>query len=98
MVLTNPLKLTRPYKADEAAEICHLYIKSKNIKKIVSTEQSYYEALRLASQVGMTARKIFDCLLTATALENSVDTIYTENTKDFEPFKSIKTINPFLEK
>jgi predicted nucleic acid-binding protein len=97
-VLTNPLKLAGPYKANEAAEICHLYINSKNIKKILPTEQSYSEALRLAGQAGVTARKIFDYLLIATALENGVDTIYTENTKDFEPFKSIKTINPFLEK
>lgn len=97
-VLTNPLKLAKPYGAREAMELCELYIMSKNLPKIIPTEQTYLEALRLADRVGATSRKIFDCLLVATALENGVKTIYTEDTKDFEPFKSIKAVNPFLGK
>lgn len=94
-VLTNPVKLSRPYAPAAAAELCELYIKSKNLQKIVPTEQTYSEALRLAGRVGATSAKIFDCLLVATALEYGIDTVYTENTKDFEPFKSIKAVNPF---
>lgn len=97
-VLTRPLKLSKPYEPSAAVELCELYIRSKNIPKIVPTEQTYSEALGLAGRVGATSTKIFDCLLVATALENGVDTIYTENTKDFEPLKSIKAVNPFAGK
>ena len=97
-VLTRTLKLATPYKASEAAEVCELYAKSKNLLKIMLTEQTYMEALRLAERTGATSTKIFDCLLVATALENGIDTIYTENTEDFEPIESIKAINPFHKK
>lgn len=95
-VLTHPLKLSKPYVPAVAAELCELYIGSKNLQKIAPTEQTYLEALRLAGPLGATSAKIFDCLLVATALENGVDTICTENTKDFERFKSIKAVNPFM--
>lgn len=97
-VLTNPVKLSKPYDPAAAVELCELYIWSKNLRKIVPTEQTYSEALRLAGRVGATSTKIFDCLLVATALENGINTVYTENTKDFESFKSIKAVNPFLGK
>ncbi len=97
-VFTHPLKLSTPYESSGAVELCYLYIESKNLKKIVPTEKTYSEALRLASRIGVVARKIFDSVLVATALENGVKTIYTENTKDFEPFKSIRAINPFIKK
>lgn len=97
-VLTNPAKLSKPYQPATAVELCELYIWSKSLPKIVPTEQTYSEALRLADRTGATSTKIFDCLLAATALENGVDTIYTENTKDFEPFKAIRAVNPFRDK
>ncbi len=97
-VLTNPVKLSKPYEPAAAVELCELYIWSKNLRKIMPTKQTYSEALRLVGRVGATSAKIFDCLLVATTLENGIKTIYTENTKDFEPFKSIKAVNPFLEK
>jgi predicted nucleic acid-binding protein len=97
-ILTNPVKLSKPYDSGAAAELCELYIKSKNIPKIMPTEQTYSEALRLADRVGASSTKIFDCLLAATARENGVETIYTENTGDFKPFKFITAVNPFLRK
>lgn len=97
-VLTNSAKLSKPYESSVAVELCELYIKSKNIPKIISTEQTYSRALRLAGQVGATSTKIFDCLLAVTARENNIKTIYTENTRDFEPFKFITAVNPFLKK
>ena len=38
---------------------------------------------------------VFDVLLVATMLENGVDTLYTENTKDFSAFREIRAVNPF---
>lgn len=97
-VLTNPVKLSKPYAPATAIELCELYMRSKNLLKIMPTEKTYSEALRLAGQVGATSVRIFDCLLVATALENGIDTIYTENAKDFGIFKSIRAVNPFIEK
>lgn len=37
----------------------------------------------------------FDALLAATMLQNSIYTIYTENTTDFKKIKGITAINPF---
>jgi predicted nucleic acid-binding protein len=97
-VLTDPEQLARPYEPGAAAELCGLYTRSRNLPKIVPTEESYSKALRLAGRAGMSARKIFDCLLVATALENGVDIIYTEDRRTLEPFKSVKIIDPFPEK
>lgn len=97
-VLTNPTKLARPFRPSEAAELCALYIKSKNLLKLIPTEQTYLESLGLAGRGGATSAKIFDCLLAATLRANDIKLIYTENTKDFEPFKFITEVNPFLEK
>jgi len=97
-VLTSPAKLSKPYDSGTAVELCGLYMMSKNIRKIMPTEQSYAKALKLANSAGATATKIFDCLLFATAVENGVEIIYTENTKDFEHSNSVKIVNPFLEK
>jgi len=38
----------------------------------------------------------WDCLIAATALENFVTTIYTENVKDFQNIPGIKAINPLI--
>jgi predicted nucleic acid-binding protein len=52
----------------------------------------------LAGRAKAVGAKIFDCLLAATARENGVDVICTENTEDFEGFKFIKAVNPFKQK
>lgn len=36
----------------------------------------------------------WDCLIAATAIQNLVTTIYTENVKDFEKIPGIEVINP----
>jgi len=97
-VLTHPQKLAKPYSASEASELCGLYVRSRNLAKVLPSKQTYLSALKLAGRTGVNSTKIFDCLLVATALDNGVDTIYTENTKDFKQFESIKIVNPFLEK
>ena len=94
-VLTNPQKLRRPYNAREAAELCELYIKSKNLIKLLPSAGAYLDSIKLAGKIRKTSAKIFDCLLAITARENGVETIYTENTKDFEQFEFMKPINPF---
>ena len=38
---------------------------------------------------------VFDAYLAATALCNGVETIATDNVRDFSKFSEIKVINPF---
>lgn len=38
---------------------------------------------------------VFDVFLVATMLENGVETVYTENVKDFTTFREIYAVNPF---
>lgn len=94
-VLINPLKLERPCTPQEAAELCELYFKSKNLVKFLPTPKSYKDAVELAERTKATEAKIFDCLLAATAKENGADVICTKNTEDFEGFKFIKAVDPF---
>lgn len=98
MVLINPLKLEHPCTPREASELCELYFKSKNLIKFHPTPKSYRDAIELAERAKATGAKIFDCLLAATAKENGVDVICTENTEDFEGFKFLKAVNPFKQK
>jgi predicted nucleic acid-binding protein len=66
--------------------------------KFLPTPKSYRDAIVLAGRAKAVGVKIFDCLLAATARENGVDVICTENTEDFEGFKFIKAVNPFKQK
>lgn len=38
---------------------------------------------------------VFDAYLVATALSNDIDTIATDNTRDFKKFSDLNIINPF---
>jgi predicted nucleic acid-binding protein len=39
---------------------------------------------------------VFDCVLAVTAKENKIETIYTENVKDFKNYGFITTFNPLI--
>ncbi len=53
--------------------------------------------LEIVKKTKITGNKIFDAYLAATALSNNIDTIATDNIKDFSIFKEVKVINPFIE-
>ena len=94
-VLTSPVKLERPYGAREAAWLCSLYAGSKNLAKFLPSVKAYAESVELAGDLRVVGARVFDCLLAATAKENGVKEIYTENVADFHSFDFIKAVNPF---
>ena len=49
----------------------------------------------IVKKTKITGNKIFDAYLAATALSNNIDTIATDNEKDFAIFKEIRVLNPF---
>ena len=53
-------------------------------------------ALRLCERYSVRRQQYFDMQLAATMLEEGIETIVTENSKDFEAVDGIRAINPFL--
>lgn len=91
-ILTHP-KFAYPMRVKDALEAVSSIVKVCNV--INPNYQTVYIALELIRKYKMSSDKVFDCYLTATALSNNIDTIVTDNTKDFKKFKEIKVINPF---
>jgi len=66
-----------------------------NLILVIPTEKTLFTALELIKKYTLTAKKVFDAYLAATALSNDINTIATDNVKDFKIFKGLKVINPF---
>ncbi len=65
---------------------------------VISPNQStYYITIELVKNYNLNGNRIFDAYLAATALSNGINTIATDNTRDFKKFKEIILLNPFLQ-
>lgn len=92
-VLTHK-KYSKPMKLKEAMEAI---LAISDSLRMVSPEQStYYLTIKLIEKHKLSGNRIFDAYLAATALSNDIDTIVTDNIKDFKKFKGLKIINPFF--
>lgn len=91
-------------------EVCSVLLRKYSLSKeqvlteldlfsdIFDTVQDNLEDLEKAINIFQDYKIPFwDAMLIATAERNGIKTIYTENTKDFEKYKKIKTINPLTE-
>jgi predicted nucleic acid-binding protein len=63
---------------------------------ISPTLETHFLAVELIKKHKLTADKIFDAYLAATAISNSLSTIATDNERDFKKLEVIKVYNPFL--
>ena len=92
-VITHPryIKVLSQKEALEAV----LHITSA-CKLINPTFYTIYIFLDLIRGYHIKSDQIFDAYLAATALSNGVDTIATDNVKDFKKITEIKIINPFV--
>ena len=77
---------------EEAKELVLGFFFSKNWLKITYKPETIIGAMQIYNH----GFHFWDCLLAATAMENFVTTIYTENIKDFQKIPGIKAINPLL--
>lgn len=91
-VLTQP-KFSHPMDSMPAIEAVLKIAEGCQI--IVPKPGTEFIALELIKRSKLSGNRIFDAYLTATALSNGVDTIATDNIKDFKKFKEIKIFNPF---
>ncbi len=79
-----------PVKKEIAEEIINGFLLSGNWIKISYGPQTISGSMRIFEK----GFHFWDCVIAATALENLITTIYTENLKDFEKIHGIKAINP----
>lgn len=91
-VLTHP-KFPSPMKITNAIEAVESILKGC---KVISPEYRTHQiALELIKKYDLSADKIFDAYLVATALGNDINMIATDNIKDFKGISEVKVINPF---
>lgn len=91
-VLTHP-KYSKVMKLEDATEAVFLIVNSCRL--ITPTIHTIYIFFDLITLYALKSDQVFDAYLAATALSNNVDTIATDNEKDFKKFANLKVINPF---
>jgi predicted nucleic acid-binding protein len=94
-VVTNPKRVEKPLSNKEAVDLCIDLWECNEIEKLNPSGVAPAEVFKLTKILKLSRAKIFDCALAVVAKENSIETIYTENTEDFKGYSFVKTINPF---
>lgn len=96
-VVTDSGRVSAPISAEEASRELEVYQASDSVKIIVPSVDFLAQLSRLLRHVKCKGAHVFDVLLVATMLEHRVETIYTENVRDFSKFHEIRAVNPFAE-
>ncbi len=91
-VLTHP-KFPSPMKITSAIEAVESIL--KGLKIIAPSYRTHHIALALITKHKLSSDQIFDAYLAATALDNGIYKIATDNVNDFKRFTNIKLVNPF---
>lgn len=92
-VLTHP-KFASPMKITNALRAVQSIA---NACTIISPDyRAHLITLELIKRHKLTSDQVFDAYLAATALSNNIDTIATDNVKDFDKLTEIKITNPFV--
>lgn len=89
-VLTYP-RFSNPMKVTDAIDALERILKLSSIVSPNWKTQSI--ALELIKKYQISSEMVFDAYLVATALSNDIDTIATDNIKDFQKFAELKNVN-----
>lgn len=92
-IITDKKRVEHPLNYDTAKKLIEFY--ENHITVIHQTQHTVRTLTKLIGMYKPSAQSIFDCLLTATMLDNSIHKIYTGNSKHFELFDFISVVNPF---
>lgn len=92
-VLTQP-KFSKPLEPKLAIEAVLKITEGCQI--IAPKPGTEFIALELIKRSRLSGNRIFDAYLAATVLSNGVETIATDNVKDFSKITEITVINPFF--
>lgn len=93
-ILTHP-KYPNPYLTPQAKSDLDKF--SRQIKIIHPKDETLYILYKFVEKYSLKSNLIFDAYLAATALSNDINTIATDNEKDFQIFEEINIFNPFKE-
>ena len=96
-IVTNPRRFAPALPPEKACEICRTMQESPELVKILPSPNAVMEVFNLAEEHGVEGAGVLDCVLAATAKENGVEVIYTQNLVDFERFEFLKVENPLLD-
>jgi uncharacterized protein len=93
-IITDPKRVEKPAKTNEAKEVVEVYMMARNIPKIYPRKSNLRNVLNLLSEYDISRQEIFDVVFVATLQDNGVDGIITRNTKHFNRFEFLEILNP----
>lgn len=94
-VVTDPRRFQPALSAEDAVREMQAFLAPSRLAVLTFSPGISEKMPLLLRRSNSRGAHVFDVLLVATMLENGVDTLYTENTKDFSVFREIRAINPF---
>lgn len=94
-IVTDPKRIERPLNLRQASLLLQKYIEADNLPKISPKETNLFNLLDIVRKYKVSRQEIFDAVLVATMMDNSVKSIYTADEKLFRKISIIKVINPF---
>jgi predicted nucleic acid-binding protein len=86
-------KITKPLDKKMATTLVQWFLKFAGFVKHTPDTETIVRAMELHNKHGSS---YWDAQLAAIMLQYNVNTIYTENVKDFKNFPGIRTVNPFM--
>jgi len=95
-VVTSAKRVEHPISPREAANLCIDLWECNEIEKLNPSGIAPIEVFKFVKELNLSKAEIFDCVLAVTAKENDIESIFTENVSDFNHYKFIKAINPFV--
>lgn len=90
--VTVTQKIEMPISIENAKEIIIKFMTLPNINILKILPKSVIEAIEISEKFKI---NYWDALIAAVMQENNINTIITENEKDFKKISWIKVINPF---
>jgi predicted nucleic acid-binding protein len=92
-ITTDSKRVENPLQPNEANEIINLVAKS-NIEIIEINSTDMFRAVELSMHLNKSKQYIFDLIISASMLNNSIHKIITYNQKDFNKIENISAFLP----
>lgn len=90
--------MTGKYKknAKEVIAVIDTIMAAFKFRVIKPHDSSLHTLFNILGDIDVPGKRIFDLYLAATAIDNALSFILTENVKDFEGISGIEALNPFI--
>lgn len=93
-VITDKRRVERPLSPDDGRKLIEFYTTIDGLRIISPSEKSLPILTGLITEHQPKSQNIFDVMLVATMMENTISGIYTYNVDHFKPFKTITAVAP----